>query len=116
MESQREIPCREIVQFGEKLSIALSTLVELNKQESIKYVDEKFDPMELYKTILHTLLKARFGVPEGVESQDIEYSLVYKCIEDNDSREAHISVIQSPTNGIMFTTRVFARARRTKIK
>jgi hypothetical protein len=116
MESQVEVSCREIVQFGEKLSIALSTLVELDKQESLKYVDNKFDSIELYKTILYTLLKARFGPSEGVWSQDFEYSLVYKCIEDNDTREAHISVIRSPTAGIIFTTRIFARARRTKVK
>jgi len=116
MESQREISCREIVQFGEKLSIALSTLVELDRQESFKYVDKKFDPMRLYKIILYTLLKARFGEPERTESRDIEYSLVYKCIEENDPVEAHISIIQSPTAGIIFTTGVFTRDRRTRIK
>jgi len=116
METQREISCKEIVQFGEKLSIALSTLVELDRQESFKYVDKKFDPMELYKTIFYTLLKARFGIPDEVESEDIKYSLIYKCIEDDDSREAHVSILESPEAGIIFTTGVYIRSRRTKVE
>jgi hypothetical protein len=116
MESQRDISCREIVQFGEKLAIALSTLVELDRQESFKYVDKKFDPMELYKTIFNAFLKARFGAPDRVESEDIKYSLIYKCIEDDDPREAYVSITDTAEAGIIFSTMIYIVSNRTKVE
>jgi hypothetical protein len=107
LKPRRELSCREVVQLGEKLSIALSALIALDNQESFKYIDKRFEFSKLCKIILYSILKARFGKPKKVENSENVYSIVYRCIDLNGLSEAVVSMIQSADAGIIFTTGVY---------